>query len=82
MTTPTAGTLTVKHVEKSGREGLALATSVEFVPANCGNSDRQHDQVIAYGVADPVSDGCTRYADGVVYVMNENGATVAKYHLN
>ncbi len=79
----TAGTLTVRHIEKSGREGLTMATTVEFVPGSKSVKDADgRDHVIAYGVPAPVSDGCNRYGDGTIYVMNEAGRTIAKYDLD
>lgn len=73
----TAGPLTVRHLEPSGHESITQAVSVSFQPLG----DNQDLQLIAFGVPNPVSDGCNRYASGTVYVMNEAGATVAKYDL-
>jgi hypothetical protein len=76
--------LTVKHVERSGHEGITSAASVHFTPAKLAHPDdaSARDGVIAFGVPMPVSDDCNRYAGGTVYVMNERGSTVAKYELD
>lgn len=74
----TAGSFSVKLIEKNGYESLRQCTSVSFVPGD--NSERA--QVVIYGDPEPVSDNCTRYANGKIFVMNEFGATVAKYDLD
>jgi len=74
----TAGPLTVRHIERSGHESVTQAVSVSFEPAR-GKSPAQ---LIAFGVPSPISDGCNRYGDGKIFVMNEAGATVAKYDLD
>jgi hypothetical protein len=73
----TAGPLTVKHVDRDGHESLTQAITVTFHPGD----KQEPTEVRAFGVPDPVSDGCNRYASGRVFVMNEAGATVAKYDL-
>lgn len=80
-----AGPLTVKHVERDGHEGITQATSVSFAPDDTDDdtdSSDQHAVLIAFGVPQPVSDGCNRYRSGKVFVMNEAGATVAIYDLD
>jgi hypothetical protein len=74
--------LTVKHVERSGHEGVTTAESVIFDPATGADNEWPHGQVVAFGVPRPVSDGCNRYGNGLVYVMNDGGSTVAKYDLD
>ena len=75
--------LTIKHVERGGFECVTSAAVVEFIPAALAEpSDlTPHDEVIAFGVPQPVSDGCNRYQDGTIYVMNDHGSTIATYHL-
>ena len=79
--------LTVKHVEESGRESITTAKVVTFEPPDGDDDDSKlkkafpRGKVIAFGVPQPVSDGYNQYGDGVVYVMNEAGATVSKYIL-
>lgn len=67
--------LTIKHREDSGYETVTTAESTSFIPKT--NDTRA--ELIAFGVPNPISDGCNRYCDGVVYVMNERGSTVATY---
>jgi len=74
----TAGPLTVKHIESNGFESIVQSTHVNFIPGDTQNPT----ELIAFGVAQPVSDGCNRYRNGIVYVMNEAGATVAKYEID
>jgi hypothetical protein len=76
--------LTIKHVEESGHQSVTSAASVTFTPANLTHPDDQngHDEVIAFGVPMPISDGCNRYRNGTVYVMNDHGSTVANYNLD
>jgi hypothetical protein len=73
---------TVKHVERDGHEGVVQADSVIFDPAVGENNEYPKGQVVAFGVPQPTSDGCNRYGNGVVYVMNDRGSTVAKYNLD
>lgn len=74
--------LTVKHVEKSGYESINLAEVVTFDPAVGSNNEWPKGQVVAFGVKQPMSDGYNRYGNGIVYVMNDQGSTVAKYNLD
>jgi hypothetical protein len=74
--------LTVKHVEKSGHQSVTPAETVVFDPAVGKNNEWPKGQVVAFGVPQPVSDGCNRYGTGIVYVMNDHGSTVAKYDLD
>ena len=86
----TAGCLTVKHVEANGYESVIQATNVAFIPKELSHPDATDPraEVIAYGV--PVApgmqagfeDGVRRYSNGMIYVMNEAGATVSKYDLD
>lgn len=73
--------LTVKHVESNGYQSVTLAEMVTFDPAIGQNNEYPNGQVIAWGVKQPISDGCNRYGDGLIYVMNDQGSTVAKYDL-
>jgi hypothetical protein len=80
--------LTIKHVEKSGYESIQQAHSVSFTPAKLAHPDKvdPKDELIAFGCTGKGgavdSDGVCRYGDGTVYVMNDAGSTVGKYHLN
>lgn len=73
-----AGPLTVKHIELNGFESITQATHINFIPGDKTTST----EVIAFGVPTPVSDGRNRYTNGRIFVMNEGGATVAKYDLD
>src|SRR5579859_6500448 len=77
----TAGTLTVKHVEE-GRETIRQATHVEYIEYP-DDHQREPDgpMLIAYGVPDALDGTINRYGSGIVYVMNEAGATVGRYDL-
>lgn len=78
----TAGPLTVRHLEPSGHESITQAISVSYQPGN--NTPERGDEkplLIAFGVPDSMGEGHCNYGSGTVYVMNEAGATVAKYDL-
>lgn len=78
----TAGPLTVKHVEE-GRETICQALNVEYERIHSDTPGAPSGpQVNAYGVASGIDGTINRYASGIVYVMNEAGATVGKYHLD
>ena len=70
--------LTIKHIEEDGSEGIQEARSVSFYDDTDGKAP---PTVHAYGVPDEY-DGYLRYGDGIVYVMNASGSTVAKYDLD
>lgn len=70
--------LTVKHVEKSGHESVTPTTSIAFDPATGENKEYPRGQLLAFGIDTTVA-GYNRYASGTVYVMNDNGSTVARY---
>lgn len=80
--------LTIKHVEHGGHEGLQQCTSISYTPKNGGHPDDRNPraQLIAFGCTakgGAVDEhGVCRYGDGMVYVMNETGATVGKYDLD
>lgn len=71
--------LTIKHVEKSGHESIQQAHNVSFDPGD----QAQETTLFAYGCTAKGGavddDGVCRYGTGVVYVMNDAGATVGKY---
>lgn len=78
----TAGPLTVKHIEE-GHESICQALSVEYeevISASPGAPSGP--QVNAYGVPNGLDGTINRYGSGVVYVMNEAGATVGRYDLD
>jgi hypothetical protein len=72
--------LTIKHIARTGHERTASADDVYFDPATGENGEYPKGQVVAYGM--PRSDAVSHFSDGIVYVMNDNGSTVAKYNLN
>lgn len=78
--------LTVKHIEKSGHQGIRSCRDVVFDPAIGQNKEYPNGQVVAFGVPADEGvvgpDGVCRFGSGHVYVMNEHGATVAKYILD
>lgn len=74
----TAGPLTVKHIEPSGHERLMQALSVSYQP---GGDAGASAKVFAFNTAHHPTDGAPVFDCGTVYVMNEAGATVAKYDL-
>jgi len=67
----------IKHVESDGHESMMAAVSTSFDPAKI--------ELTAYGSPGPDEgarkDGVVRYASGKVWVMNEQGKTVAVYDL-
>ena len=70
--------LTIKHIEKSGSESISEAKEISFY-----GDERQAPRVHAYGVGDPDAvDGHIQYGNGIVYVMNASGSTIAKYDLD
>lgn len=78
----TAGPLTVKHVEE-GRESICQAISVEFERLSSESPGAPTGpQVNAYGVPNGLDGTINRYSSGIVYVMNEAGATVGRYQLS
>lgn len=75
--------LTVKHIERSGYESVISALSVSKYPkatkeAACDSSG----MVVAFGVINGLNGNCTKFADGKIYIMNENGKTIANYDLD
>lgn len=74
--------LTIKHVEKNGREYLQQAHEISFHPGGT-NEETRVEAFGCTGIGGAVdADGHCKYADGIVYVMNDAGATVAKYVLD
>ena len=67
--------LTINHIEVDGHEGIHLARQVSYAIG----------QLTAFGCPGPDEgarrDGVVNYGTGRVYVMNENGKTVAAYDL-
>lgn len=77
----TAGPLTIKHIENDGHESIAQAVSINYHPGRTGH-DGERPSLIAFGVPDAVSGPANNvYDSGVIYVMNESGSTVGRYHL-
>lgn len=75
--------LTVKHITPNYEQSIRLAYEVRFASEPKPEEDRKTNEDthrhLVY--ADLVGVGTHRYEDGTVYVMNDNGATVAKYDL-
>jgi hypothetical protein len=69
--------LTVKHVETDGHESVVSATNVDSFEKN----GKTRALVRVFGVSHFPA-GVGEYQNGVIYVMNENGKTVAKYNLD
>lgn len=67
----------IKHIEENGHESVMAAVSVSY--------DSKRNELIGYGSPGPDEgarrDGVIRYASGNVYVMNDQGKTVAVYNL-
>ncbi len=83
----TAGCLTVKHIESNGYECVVQATNVAFIPQDACHQDdpRPRAEVIAYGApyeGGAFMGGVGRFSGGLIYVMNEAGATVSRYDLD
>lgn len=80
--------LTVKHIEACGLESIVQCAKVSFLPKykpedkSLGNDTQNAlDQVVAWDTDRNVNEGNHRYTSGRIYVMNDAGATVAKYDL-
>lgn len=77
---------TIKHLSPMGNEALYEAGMVSFLPApTAAGLDQpantaQH-QLGTLAFTEPGHTGMNELRDGNVYVMNENGSTVAKYDL-
>jgi len=70
--------LTLRHVEKNGYESVQQVASVSLeMPAE---HNEYHPTLNRHNENGQVLDG--GYGDGKVYVMNENGKTVAVYDLD
>lgn len=74
----TAGCLTIKHRENNGHESVIQARSVTYDDW----TQTKNARVTAYGCPNEYPDGVNQYENGTVFVMNESGATVAKYDLH
>lgn len=74
--------LTIKHIGRDGVEFLAEAGTIEFWPGrNPAPPSLPHiAQVTANGIIGHHS-STQVFCEGVVYVMNERGRTIATYRL-
>lgn len=76
--------LTIKHIEKDGHEGVIQAIQITYAPQDDTNNGAPG--LTAYGSPGPDEgarkDGVISFGDGRVYVMNDNGKTVATYNLD
>lgn len=68
--------LTVKHIMVGGKESVRTVTKVDYYPQ--GAPGNGYDSPVVFTEA---PDGTATYEFGRIYVMNENGKTVASYHL-
>jgi hypothetical protein len=79
----TSTPLTIKHIERSGYESIQCCASVTYHPKNTNADRKGAAELIAFGCSmrgGPTDEhGVCRYGTGRVFVMNENGATVAMY---
>lgn len=73
--------LTIKHVEKSGHEGIQMAHGVSV--SKGPNNTKAVEAFGCTGIGGAVDESghCT-YGTGKVYVMNDAGATVGFYDLD
>lgn len=80
--------LTVKMIERNGHEQIQECASVAFTPARASHPDdnKPHDELVAFGCTGKGGavdeHGVCRYTGGMIYVMNEKGATIAQYPLS
>lgn len=78
---------TVRHIEENGYEGIVQAKVVNFFPHGEGNvgdktKDTEPPMVVGYEcIALTGMDTTNRWSTGEVFVMNEQGKTVARYRL-
>lgn len=74
--------LTVKHVEKSGYESVFEAETVQFTPT-MPSAPRGVSIFGSPGLDEGARTGNhIQFSDGIVYVMNEGGKTIAVYNLS
>lgn len=75
--------LTVKWVAENGSESIMNATGdVSYTPPTFKEVLTGRELVVAPCVSFPGDNGVhTTLHTGTIYVMNGNGATIAKYHL-
>ena len=71
---------TIKHITGTGAESLYEAAEVSFTPTFSDQVARGGNDTVWY--TDPVTREIKPISDGVVYVTNDAGATVAKYDMN
>lgn len=78
---------TIKHVEATGHEHVFPCTHAGYQPdmMQPNSNVPVRAQVFAFGVPGPDEgakiNGCLTFDCGLVYVMNDSGKTVARYHL-
>jgi hypothetical protein len=74
--------LTIKHIRFDGAETIDYADRVIFYPSD--NADQLNTPCPHWGgliTAVGAISGGVDWKSGVVYVMNDNGATIGKYDL-
>lgn len=84
--------LTIKHISDEGNEYVTLVSEVSYTVGGCPSAAVGHEPAPAtvwYREPTQAAAESPRYAvplrpltDGVVFVMNDKGATVAKYTLS
>jgi hypothetical protein len=75
---------TIKHVSPSGNEALLMAREVSYTPAdpNIGTTGRVAPSTgTVFYKPDAALPEFLSVKDGLVFVMNGNGATVSKWDL-
>jgi hypothetical protein len=68
--------LTIRHVESCAHEQIFQVTDVSYQPENAGGTTAPET---VFGYREPGHP--LQFTDGLIYVMNDNGKTVAKYDL-
>lgn len=76
--------LTIKHIESSGCEGVIEGRSVWLEKIDWLDPwERKPPMLHVYGVdREDGEDNHVTYGDGMVYVMNASGSTIASYDLD
>lgn len=73
--------LTVRLVTPSGEEFIHPTSHVNFVPSKIAGSDRPHIPNDGELWVYDAPGRATSLSNGIAYVMNEQGSTVAKYDM-
>jgi hypothetical protein len=76
--------LSIKHIEENGCESIRMVTSVSYSPPGPDAGEGfPRGRVVAFGRRETEDgrDNVSQYGGGHIYVMNDQGSTVAKYDL-